>query len=354
MIPQHLVQMAALPSGAYEALMHSSAQDESPDMARLRQVLGRLRQTAALHAANGFSAQVTADSFTDVGVWAATCLRQTGQHGLTEQGYNWILHTLDGRLYRIGRLQIRPALFPASWNIRVFRRREDGQTIALADQPIRFRSDGQVDGTNGIPAGEEGFDGYCQEVRIDGIAHVQGTPISPLGVGENKILRLSLTEYEEVLTAGMPTVEIHIPEGPGMTPQACRNSLLEARRFLDTHGQSVTRLMGISGPYAAFTINSWLMDTQFEALLPPQSNIVQFLSQFYIIPVQAQDDAALERIFGSKQIDPHSFTPDQQTTSLQRTIAQFMAQGGRLRHACGFVLMGDLDCFGEQPYRKDS
>ncbi len=50
------------------------------------------------------------DTFSDITIWEAACFAQTGKHGLLE--IRWLSKHLKLELFRLGRLQFEPILFP--------------------------------------------------------------------------------------------------------------------------------------------------------------------------------------------------------------------------------------------------
>ena len=57
-------------------------------------------------AGRGLSRQVYHDTMRDLALWYKECVRQTGAPGLVE--WEWLAHSLKGRVLRLGRLQYQP------------------------------------------------------------------------------------------------------------------------------------------------------------------------------------------------------------------------------------------------------
>lgn len=100
------------------------------------------------------------------------------------------------------------------------------------------------------------------------------------------------------IPSGIPALHVHIPEGEPLSHGACLASYERAKRFFPD-------IFGFAPEY--FFCHSWLLAPELKEILPPQSNILKFASDFTILYTDA--DAAW-RIFGSRK-------PWPQETSLQ-------------------------------------
>lgn len=90
------------------------------------------------------------------------------------------------------------------------------------------------------------------------------------------------------LKKGDPIVEVHIPSGADLSPEACHASLEGAIAFYKAHFPEYK--------FAHFTCHSWLLDPALDALLPPTSNILKFRDMFTLISAD-ESDAALRYVF---------------------------------------------------------
>ena len=92
--------------------------------------------------------------------------------------------------------------------------------------------------------------------------------------------------------------------------------------------------------FKAFYCDSWLLDHQLADYLPSGSNIVRFLTDWYLLPVpDASDAQTMERVFGCSTADPLAETA---TSSLQRAVLTHIRQGGSWRNAAGVIFPEDL------------
>jgi len=355
-------RLSPLPAEAMRniAAYQDQACSETPryePMDKLIAVLERIPALAALYEREGFGTDTLVNTLSDVAIWARFHFAQSGRWGITVT--EWLTHHMDGELFKLKRLQFIPRVFP--YNFRLYRRNRDGVAVAFPEEPIVYRGDGQVSGTNGIF--EDGFTGGRQERSVGGRRFAEGVPISPHGHAENRVVRLWLDAeapdaWTLALAKGMPALELHVPEEPGFTVEACRASLLAIRDFSVRHKDYLYSWIkpdipaAGAFPFAAVYISSWLMDRQLENLLPSGSNIPGFLREFYLAPTLSNAEPAMERVFHDAQFDPFHPTQEQTRTGLQRAIAAFMREGGKMRWNTGFIASEDLPFYGTAPYRE--
>ena len=95
-------------------------------------------------------------------------------------------------------------------------------------------------------------------------------------------------------------------------------------------------------PYKAFYCGSWLLDTQLEGWLPPVSNLVRFLKEFYLIPGGISETSILQTVFGGV---PEDLSRAPRETTLQRAILDHLLDGKRIDPGAGkcFLFPEDLD-----------
>lgn len=81
-----------------------------------------------------------------------------------------------------------------------------------------------------------------------------------------------------------------------------------------------------------FICHSWLLDPELSQILNPESNILQFQSQFNIYEVDKSSKEAEERIFNKLNESPHDY---EENTRLQRNAKNFLIAGGKLGSGYG-------------------
>jgi len=297
-----------------------------PEGERLAAVVyaGAIPRLASRYRERGIPADVLIDTVQDIPLWMETHRVRHGRPGLSE--LNWLTRHLNGKLFRLGRLQFEFQTCPFA--ALVFRNRETGEPAVLSEAGIRYRGDGQVDGTCGLedPAG-----GWTSDYEFDGSRH-RGHPISRTGTASPNAIELPGNQWELALRTGDPVLNVHIPEGGRMSPEACRDSYTRAIRFVEQCFPDK--------PFKAFACESWLLDARFRELLPQDSNIVRFQDDYYLLPVLADENQTLERVFGfgTKLTDLPSLAA---RTSLQKVVRDHFASGGKIHNFGGILVKED-------------
>lgn len=123
------------------------------------------------------------------------------------------------------------------------------------------------------------------------------------------------------LQAGDPVLEVHIPAGEALLPEACLASFAAATAFFAHE------------PWRGFTCESWLLGAQLSAVLPPDANILAFQRFFIPLPGHMDDRQMIERVFGVWPLDPATAPRE---TKLQRAVLAHYAAGGCLEGGVGF------------------
>lgn len=127
---------------------------------------------------------------------------------------------------------------------------------------------------------------------------------------------------------GRPALGVHIPALGPLAPQACDDSLGRVRAFHAAHFPEE--------PYDVGICESWLMDEQLLAYLPPSSNIVAFQSRFTLGDPWSRpaDEDVIRFAFGHL---PASLADLPQTTTLERAIVRHLADGGHWTFRRGWL-----------------
>jgi len=301
-------------------------------------LLARTEQMQEAHRAREIPEDVVRETVADL-----THLLTTGAHyaehgrwGLLPRNLDWLKHHWNGTLYQLGRLQYYTQV-KSQARLRAFRHRASARVVALAEDGIRFRTDGQMDGAAGV---------YDESVWTSTFVErhdaVVGNPIHPEGYAVKEGVRLPKAEWEEVLSPASDVLAIHIPSGSPLDFDACGASLDRAKDFFGQHFPERA--------YAAFTCHSWLLDTTFDELLGPSSNMVRFQREMYLYPrVYRRPRVVEEAIFG-RPLPPLDAVPRE--TRLQRAVTEHIESGGTLHGGGGcFLLLEDVD-WGSQRYRS--
>ncbi|OGS27329.1 MAG: hypothetical protein A2297_05560 [Elusimicrobia bacterium RIFOXYB2_FULL_48_7] len=245
----------------------------------------------------------------------------------------WVIQFFLGRLFKIGRLQYHIKHWKQDYH--VFRNTENRKVIALAENNMLFRVDGQYDGTDGV----SGTGTWASVYRVEN-GLITGNPISPYGFALKETVKLPVSQWREIFKKGDPELFFHIPATGPMDHAACGESLRQAAAFFPKHFPEHS--------FKAFICTSWLLDPQLEKYLPPSSNLVQFQSEFYLLPVPgASDDGLFGHVFG-KRFENIDEIP--QLTSLQKALVKHMKSGGKWRDQGCMFFPEDMN-WGAKVYR---
>ena len=153
---------------------------------------------------------------------------------------------------------------------------------------------------------------------------------------KRKIYRLGRLQYEpgvfrepveyegRTYLPGNAALEVHIPEGEPLDTEKVEESFARVRTFFTD-----------TVPFAAegFFCESWLLSPKLKQLLPEGANILRFQANFF---VYGEIDArqAEERVFGKVLEDIRDYPEE---TSLQKSLKQYLEQGGKVGMGCGFI-----------------
>lgn len=255
----------------------------------------------------------------------------SGRMGICLNQVTWLRHYPREPYFRLGRLEF--WLKPFRGGVRVFRNQDNGEVLALAEDNANFDDSGYrtepADKCNWVARFHEDAD------------WISGVPISPFGMAVPNETRLSRAQWRSILCKGDYVLEMHIPQGGGLTPEACATSHRLALEFFPQYFSL--------HPFAALICNSWMFNTQLEDILSPTANLVRYMRDAYLFPVPSSGQDGLWFIF---QKEPFDLRTVPRETSLQRAVWEFIANGNRWRGGGMFILRDDAMRIGEQWYRS--
>lgn len=277
-----------------------------------------LPQAVRLYEAKGIPPRVMTDTFSDFGIWMRNHKEKHGTWGLSQ--VHWLIHHFTFKIFRLGRLQFMPITF--GQKIKAFRHRRTGETIVFSDAGVRFRGDGQVDGTNEIYDRDSGW--TSRFAVADG--EIMGNPISPDGYASSETTRLPADDWQLELSEGDHVLDVHIPQGGKMAHELCLKSYRQAMEFFPKYFPERA--------FKAFVCTSWLLSPQFRQILPADSNILMFQRDYHLLPVLSNDRQTFERVFGEK---PADLTQAPRDSALRKIILDYYLNGNLTNFASGFL-----------------
>lgn len=252
------------------------------------------------------------------------------------QDFPWDMNFYTCSIFRLDRFLFIPYRFEDQFTM--FRHVKTQKVIALRHAGEEFRSDGQRNGINDVFDHSGHFTSEWEETADCIIAN----RINPMGFVEREPTSIGKKEWEPILQKGDTLLGLHIPSGPGYTPDRLKNSMAMA---IELYAKYYPEL-SIKGFWSA----SWLYDTRLSLLLDNEkSNIVLVQRQFYNYPTFEGDSMLRYEAFGDREADPVQ-SPDQLTTSLQKAAAEYMKTGARFNTLSMIVMKEEIEKIGSMPY----
>lgn len=270
-----------------------------------------------MHRALGIPEQVTRDTLYDIALWSRHYHSVHGQRGLDE--LEWLQHHFLGKLFRLGRLEFVAISYRGGY--RIYRNKQTGQSVAVAETGTKFRRDGLIDGTTGVTDPDS-----WDSLLLDEEAHVRGGIVLPEGRATCQRIELRTGDWDVLFEKGTGLLDVHIPADGPLTPEGCLESYRMANEFYPR--------VFPDHSYTGFVCNSWLLDPELAKILPAESNIVQFQREFYLLPTLSDDRQTWERVFGAR---PDDLAKAPRDSSLRRAILDHVLAGGRFSKGYGFI-----------------
>ncbi len=129
------------------------------------------------------------------------------------------------------------------------------------------------------------------------------------------------------LAKGDPIVEVHIPSGADLSPEACRASLRQAVEFFATYYPEYS--------FRHFTCHSWLLDSALDNLLAPTSNIRKFRDMF--TPISEDESYAALRYVFRWNTNRRNLRNAVCPSSLAERMKAYVLAGGALHESFGAI-----------------
>lgn len=299
--------------------------------------------TVAAHRAAGFPDWVTRETVTAPASFLDRYRRgRRGRNGVFRCEIWWLRRYVQTEIVRIGRFEYR--LHPFQGRLRVYRRGDTGETVALAEAGVRFDRDGFMESESGSA------DDRSWTSRFDRQAgRVEGNPIAPDGHALRRTVALDLHRWERVLSRERSRIlDIHIPSGGKMSLEAVADSLTRAADLF-------SHRLG-SSAFAGFSCISWILSPCLTKILAPSSNIITFMREVYLFPVPRIPADGLFFVFSDPrfyagQLNIEHLKELVPKSSLEEMVRRHILDTERWRGGGMFLLKEDLPKLGTQWYR---
>lgn len=273
------------------------------------------------------------DTLDYIKIWMEEFKKKYGRWGFNN--FLWYFnHQQKCNLFRIGRLEFEITKF--RYNIKSYRNKSNSSIIAFWEEKMKFRSDGQIDGTNGDYEKSPN-----ETVFTENDNHIYGNPINSSGYIENYTREYSKKEWELILEKNDPVLSIHIPGKGKLEKESVNASYKQAIIFFKEYFPQIK--------FRAFYCGTWFLDPQFKKMLGEETNIAYFQKPFYLFPTLSDDNGVFHWVFGKKPDDLNDLP---QRTGLHKAIINHYKEGKKLRTSTGFIplnnQMSDFLCFNNK------
>lgn len=257
-----------------------------------------------------------------------------GIPGHTSGQTYWPRYTIDGKLFRIGRLEYKLSNWTKDYPA-VYVNRSDRTLCVLCLDQAKYDKEGFR-----LPENSTETPAFTARLKVRD-NHVTGTPILPTGFPRiGRKVTLDLSQWEGLCAPWDLVGDIHIPGGGNMSMEAVKESLLEARQFFRKY---------FSTDVKAFTCGSWIFNPAWQKELPA-SNLAKFQRNTYMTSVVKHPATGLFFVYGRPQGDPRQW---QKESSLHEAFCRIFERKESLAHSFVFVTAEDLDKFGTEYYLKE-
>ena len=224
--------------------------------------------------------------------------------------FDWYQHAYDGKLYRIGRLQLE---FPMGMpHLYCVFENKNGEIVALANQ--RVHRDGFALGSRNYTDEEGAFTATVEETDD---AYI-GYPFDERGHVRLEKVTLPKAEWSVKLKCGDLLVGLHIPKGKGFEDEAVEETLRRSKEFLKNCYPEYA--------YKAFFCGSWLLDPTLVEILGENANISKFCKRFIPFGVRSAGISPFGYVF-QKHGNDVKIEEFDENTSLQRALKKHYLEG---------------------------
>lgn len=246
----------------------------------------------------------------------------------------WLRFNIEGKLFRVGRFEYMIDTLE-EWMPAVFRRKADGHTVALCGSGWGLLPDG----SRGFPLGEDAAAPIHPALEVSATA-VRGRLIRPDGFASERVVELSLSEYDRVFQPGDFVPGMHIPGGGAMTVEAAYDSWRRALEFFPKY---------LGRTPKGIVCRSWIFNPSFERELP-DSNLAKLMREIYLFPERTSGRDGAFFIFGRSDGDFSQYPRD---NSVRRAFHRIVEKGETLKMGGMFILPPEIIAGNGKRYREE-
>ena len=287
----------------------------------------------AIHREHDIPDEIVRDTMSQIALYLNMTTDKQGFPEVIPHLTAWLMNHLRGVIYKLARLQFQ--FGDSRYRIRVFRNGATDQVVALSEDGVRFRADGQI-----LRDGDDATCAWTARLSAEG-GVVEGSPIVPTGRTLRLQVELPADRWQQVLAPGDPVLHIHIPGGEPMHYDHCGRSFEMALEFFPRHFPDYR--------FNAFMCGSWILDTAIAQFMPADSNLVRFQREVYLFPIGLSDSSLPGAIFDEV---PEDLGRAPRDTTMRRGYLDAMLAGGLVSGGGGLFLLPEDVNWGAQVYRS--
>ncbi len=263
---------------------------------------------------------VIADTMAEYDYCVEFCRDSLGHPAFNRGRLHWICCVIHNRLIRVGQLKYDlPRRFVSG--VRVYQNRAQEKLI-LSDGLTAHRS-GRILGSAGAEDTEGSFLASLTETE----AEITGYPIVN-GLITKTPITVSKADWQLYIDSRDSFLRIHIPVGSSFDAESLEETYTRTRQIMADCFPDY--------PFKGFYCTSWLMSTDLQNILKPDSNILKFQKRFIRLPFQSSGKGLFSFVFGTGPNVDYTTLPEK--TSLQRAAKEIYLNGGYIHEGAGFFL----------------
>lgn len=295
-------------------------------------VLDSIRLIREKQAARGVPAEISRAVMAHHPIGTLQEAAERGERiGVAGWMWGWYDIVGSGDLHQLGRLEFFHKTWDYPWH--VYANDTTGEIVVMLDAGLRFTEDGYM-------AGDLAWESQVHETD----ASITGNVISPLGFAIRAPVQLARDQWHLTLGPGDVVLDMHIPGDIPLTLESIHDALGRSQNFFDHFYPG--------NPFKAWVCESWLFSPQIKNMLPPDSNILQWQREGYLLPNDSDQGDFLSFVFGTATIETATAP---RNTRLRRAVIEHLERGGESLRSGGYLFMRkDFSRFGSQPYRTSS
>ncbi len=244
-----------------------------------------------------------------------------GSYGMRGMYRSGIVPYMTPWKYILGRLCFEVAKFTGPYE--VYSSKKSGKNVLLALPGFLYMENGKR-----AAKSYEGktFEPYLQEEN----GQIRGFAFGDVdGRLQHTEVTLDTAEYEKVLGTGDDVISVHIPKSGKMSPELVDDAFARADKFFPAYYPEIN--------FKSYVCSSWLLNTDMQEFLSPESNIIKFQNKFRNVMTTQNGYSLYWHVFGVEEFIP--LDQLQPANSFQQTLLDRVKSGNPLYNSYGYILI---------------